>query len=469
MSGENLNEFVPITCVPHEFIGIYEINRLGHVKNLRTGKIKKNHNPSESGYPKVYLCNGNKQKSIPLHIILAKTFIDNPDNKPIVDHINHDRSDYSLSNLRWVTYSENNLNRSSTKKTEVYYEKYDLYGNYIETIKGSSLDPRYRDNINHSIKDGHSSHGYKWKRIDQVSDYINRFGEPKDSDWKVCPSLPEIECNLNGMIRNKSNKKFRSGSKSKDGYLKIKIGNHQYSIHRLIYETFTGHPIPEGFVVDHISTIRDDNRFINLKLCSQSENMLNPITTRNRSKEIELFLISGDFIKKFVSVSEASKELGVPNYIIYSSIGKGVITNFGIFAYKGEYTKLKETLKQVIHKYDYFGNLVKCYQHISDAAIETSSCQSHINISIKSGQFCSDGFYYSFGKHDFTNETDMLKEAREKFIFKYDSSWNFINRFSSLSEAERDSSCSRFIIRNSIRSSKICPDGFYYTKGPKNK
>ena len=36
MSGENLNEFVQITCVPHEFIGIYEINRLGHIKTGKT-------------------------------------------------------------------------------------------------------------------------------------------------------------------------------------------------------------------------------------------------------------------------------------------------------------------------------------------------------------------------------------------------------------------------------------------------
>ena len=50
------------------------------------------------------------------HILIAKQFIPNDDieHKTQVDHINHDRSDYHLSNLRWVTPSENQRNRTST-------------------------------------------------------------------------------------------------------------------------------------------------------------------------------------------------------------------------------------------------------------------------------------------------------------------------------------------------------------------
>jgi hypothetical protein len=51
----------------------------------------------------------NKQKG--LHRFLAELFIDNPDNKPFVDHIDQDRSNNDLSNLRWCTRSENNRNK----------------------------------------------------------------------------------------------------------------------------------------------------------------------------------------------------------------------------------------------------------------------------------------------------------------------------------------------------------------------
>ena len=52
-------------------------------------------------------------KLILIYRILAETFIPNPDNKPFVDHITHDRTkiDYPLNdirNLRWCTCKENN-------------------------------------------------------------------------------------------------------------------------------------------------------------------------------------------------------------------------------------------------------------------------------------------------------------------------------------------------------------------------
>lgn len=47
-----------------------------------------------------------------LHRLLAQTFIENPDNKAEVGHINQDRLDNRIENLRWVTHKENCNNRS---------------------------------------------------------------------------------------------------------------------------------------------------------------------------------------------------------------------------------------------------------------------------------------------------------------------------------------------------------------------
>ena len=62
-----------------------------------------------------YICiniNGNIHK---LHRLLAKAFIANPDGFDCVDHIDHDRSNNDLLNLRWCNSAQNNQNQSKRK------------------------------------------------------------------------------------------------------------------------------------------------------------------------------------------------------------------------------------------------------------------------------------------------------------------------------------------------------------------
>lgn len=51
-------------------------------------------------------------------------------------------------------------------------------------------------------------------------------------------------------------------------------------VHRFIWETLKG-SIPIGYEIDHINTIKTDNRIDNLRCVTRSQNMLNPITNKN--------------------------------------------------------------------------------------------------------------------------------------------------------------------------------------------
>lgn len=69
----------------------------------------------------------------------------------------------------------------------------------------------------------------------------------------------------------------------KSGYVRLDTGKNHCLVHRLVYETFVGE-IPEGMEIDHINTIRTDNRLENLRCVTRKENHNNPLTIKHYSE-----------------------------------------------------------------------------------------------------------------------------------------------------------------------------------------
>ena len=87
----------------------YEISNFGNVRNKKTNKILK---PNISkGYYKVDLCKNGKRTTKTIHKLVADAFLENLENKPCVDHIDNDRLNNNISNLRWATNKENSRNK----------------------------------------------------------------------------------------------------------------------------------------------------------------------------------------------------------------------------------------------------------------------------------------------------------------------------------------------------------------------
>lgn len=88
--------------------GMYKISNKSRVKSYQRGKIKiMRHTVNTAGYHIVELSKNNERKSFRVHRLLAQAFVPNPDNKPVINHINGTKDDNSLNNLEWVTTSEN--------------------------------------------------------------------------------------------------------------------------------------------------------------------------------------------------------------------------------------------------------------------------------------------------------------------------------------------------------------------------
>jgi hypothetical protein len=70
------------------------------------------------------------------------------------------------------------------------------------------------------------------------------------------------------------------------GYHRLKINCKQYYAHRIIWGLHTGEDLPQGMVIDHINHDPGDNRLVNLRLVSYSENTYNTTQNNNLTPDI---------------------------------------------------------------------------------------------------------------------------------------------------------------------------------------
>ncbi len=105
----------------------FEVSNLGRIKSLnyrRTGKAELM-NPSDDGcgYLVVHLRKNGESKMCKVHRLVAEAFIPNPENKPTVDHIDRNKLNNFVGNLRWadIELQENNRDLSNMKKRVLQY------------------------------------------------------------------------------------------------------------------------------------------------------------------------------------------------------------------------------------------------------------------------------------------------------------------------------------------------------------
>lgn len=150
----------------------YEVSNLGKVRNMKSGRVLKPY-LNRNGYLGHCLCENNKIKYLYLHRIIAIAFIDNPEEKTCVNHIDENKLNNDLSNLEWCTVRENNIYGTRIKRiAEKHFEKViqlDLNDNILNVFKSMKQAEQetgvFASNIssccNGKIK---SAGGYKWRK-----------------------------------------------------------------------------------------------------------------------------------------------------------------------------------------------------------------------------------------------------------------------------------------------------------------
>jgi hypothetical protein len=124
------NEIWKEINIENEETSGYYVSSLGRFKNKK-GVIMKDYKPHHSGY--IYLRVNIKKYA--LHRLVALTFIENPENKPFVNHKDGNKLNNKADNLEWLTCSENNLHAHKiglTKGSKREIIQYDLEMNEIQ-------------------------------------------------------------------------------------------------------------------------------------------------------------------------------------------------------------------------------------------------------------------------------------------------------------------------------------------------
>ena len=93
-----------------------------------------------------YLCSRLNHKVYLKHRIIAEQFIDNPEDLPQVDHINHNKTDNRIENLRWVSNKENSKNKSSNKGYQyVFFDELPETAEPLDAYNGHEFDGLFID------------------------------------------------------------------------------------------------------------------------------------------------------------------------------------------------------------------------------------------------------------------------------------------------------------------------------------
>jgi len=254
---------------------LYQVSNFGRVKSL-TRLSKQNHLLPErflktnenDRYLRVDLWKDGKHKFYEVHRLVAAAFIANPENKPVVNHIDGDKHNNKVNNLEWCTVSENNKhayntglakqNKTPIKATNIktgeiiYFDSQTEAGEILGCGKG---------HINDCLCGRQKTcKGYKFEYI-------------KEEIWRPIKRYENLyEISNLGRVKNTKTNRFLKPRINSKKYAMVTLNKKQIYIHRLVAIAFLPNPENKPYI-NHLDCNPQNNCVDNIEWCTHKENM----------------------------------------------------------------------------------------------------------------------------------------------------------------------------------------------------
>jgi hypothetical protein len=163
----SLNKFIKIGLIDNKEYSNYRINKEG-------GIINNNNRLLQPGTINGYKCIGitsddGKQRTIKVHRLVAIRFINNENDKPVVNHIDKNRLNNKVSNLEWTSYSENNIHSCGikVKRIDVKTNTTKIYNSISDASTDMNNGIKHKQTHISDVCKGKrkTAYGFKWSFV----------------------------------------------------------------------------------------------------------------------------------------------------------------------------------------------------------------------------------------------------------------------------------------------------------------
>jgi hypothetical protein len=301
----------------------YMISNFGHVKNIRRNRQL---TPVKvAGYYTAQLCRKNgKKKRFRIHDLVGHYFLlnDDPINNTVVDHIDNDKLNNHIDNLRWFTQPNN---------IKSFYDNFKKYKAIIQYDLNMNMIKKW-DGINDVLKNYNykrrtlylclnkkccSAYGYKWQYEVIEEEFEDNYKLEEDElfiniGYFGYKDFSNYEISNYGKVKSLYSNKILKLNNNLSGYYNVMLYDkvsHEGSrvlAHRLVASTMVIGQTTYINIVNHIDENKHNNYYKNLEWTTSAKN-----TKYSLAKSVKMMNIeTGELIKTFDSMVDAVLDLG---------------------------------------------------------------------------------------------------------------------------------------------------------------